>query len=70
MPVPEPEYKVVIDYVRPGVLMMKYGEKLGQDFVWTKGEKLAIVGNPGETISHLFHIMAERLHDHYYDQSS
>lgn len=65
---PEPEYRVVVDYVRPGVLMIKYGEKMGNEFVWTRGERLALVdGNPGETISHLFHIMAERLHEHYYE---
>lgn len=67
MPVPEPEYKVVIDYVRPGVLMIKYGEKLGNEYVWTHGERLALVDGPGNTISHLFHIMAERLHDHYFE---
>lgn len=62
------EYKIAVDYVRPGVLMIKFGEKVGNDFIWTKGEKLEVIDdNPGETISHLFHIMAERLHEHYYD---
>lgn len=63
----ETEYKVALDYVRPGVLMVKFGEKEGKEFVYTHGERLALVNdNPGETIAHLFHIMAERLMEHYY----
>lgn len=67
MPTQETEYKIVVDYVRPGVLMMKFGEKVGKDYLYTHGERVPLINNSeGETIAHLFHIMAERLMEHYY----